>query len=146
MSIQLTALELIPFAGDNTDLVMRNEANTPLLPPRGAAGYRPGDEPVTGLLAPNYEAPAYTLVSHGENGAGAFIVGTNTRISTAGAGNAEIENSDDGGAPDREFVSQRRVISGGADHFDDIVLWDSQMSLYNVLPNATCEVAQAEVN
>ncbi|GJL85988.1 MAG: hypothetical protein DHS20C02_17630 [Micavibrio sp.] len=142
MSSQLASVEVIKNNGPDNDLVVENENDDTFLNPRGRGGYRPGDEAVNeDVSAP--EAPAYTLVSHGENGAGAFIVGTTTQIDDSNAGDKEQENARHG---NRTFTSQRRVIAIGNDHFDDIVLWDSQMSLYNVLPNATCETAQAEVN
>jgi len=145
VSSQLTGIDFpVPNALGN-DLIVQNEGGNSYMPPRGNTGYGPADAGVLGtpdiLTA---QAPAYTLVSHGANGAGAFIVGTATQTPLGNAGTDEIENADNN---DRIFVQRRRVSAPGtAANFDDIVMWDTQMSLYNVLPNGTCEAAQSEVN
>lgn len=160
ISTQLVGLELTsPQPANSSDLVIEREGgiNT-ALPPRDTGGYRPGDEivPANSVTA-GFEAPAYSLVSHGENGIGAFIVGTTGPSGSAeqvgyngawqnGIGDGELENANNILNGDRNFRAQRRVISNDNQNFDDIVKWDTQMSLYNVLPNGTCERAQAEVN
>ncbi len=144
ISTQLVGMELAKTTAASTDIVVENESGTRFIPARDESGYRPGDEATPDDVTSGFEAPAYTLISHGENGSGAFIVGPGGgQIAFADAGDKERENANHG---NRVFTNQRRVIAGGADHFDDIVLWDSQMSLYNVLPNATCETAQADVS
>lgn len=144
MSSLITGVELpVPNALDN-DLIVQNEVGNNYIEPRENTGYAPGDEGTVSVINPlSAQAPAYTLISHGANGAGAFIAGTANRRSTANAGAREQENADG----DRLYVVQRRVVaSGTAANYDDIIVWDTQMSLYNVLPNATCERAQSEVN
>jgi len=144
MSSQFTGIDFpVPDALDN-DLVVQNETGGSYMTPRGNTGYGPADTGILGAVDPlTAQAPAYTLVSHGANGAGAFIVGTAMQLSTAGAGAQEQENADN----DRVYIAQRRVTAPGSNaHFDDIVKWDTQMSLYNVLPNGSCEAAQSEVN
>lgn len=144
-STMLTGIDFpVPNALDN-DLIVQSETGGSYMPPRGNTGYGPADAGSVGGANPlGAQAPAYTLVSHGANGAGAFIVGTNNQLPTAGAGADEIENADNN---DRVFRHRRRVSAPGTNaHFDDIVMWDTQMSLYNVLPNGTCEAAQSEVN
>ncbi|MBI4031965.1 MAG: hypothetical protein HY370_09845 [Proteobacteria bacterium] len=145
VSSQLTGIDFpVPNALDN-DLIVRNESGNSYIAPRGNTGYGPADTGNLGTPDPlSAQAPAYTLVSHGANGAGSFVVGTATQTPLGGAGTDEQENADNN---DRIFVQRRRVSAPGtAANFDDIVMWDTQMSLYNVLPNGTCERAQAEVN
>lgn len=144
-STLLTGLELpVPGAVDD-DLIVQNEAGTSYMNPRENQGYGPADTGTFGVVSPlAAQAPAYALVSHGRNGAGAFIVGTNNRLSLADAGVDEVENADNN---DNTFKYRRRVFAPGTNaHFDDVVMWDTQMSLYNALPNGTCASAQAEVN
>lgn len=154
LSTQLSSLELINGApAPNTDIIVQNEGANPILPARTAAGYKTGDDIIPEDATPSgFEAPAYSLVSHGKNGIGAFIVGTPNQIGRTGTvwengiGDGELENADNIINGNRNFRAQRRIISTTNQHFDDIVMWDTQMSLYNILSNGTCERAQAEVN
>lgn len=56
------------------------------------------------------DRPAYVLISHGENGFGAYGPGANTRLPTSGATTEELENTDG----DAKFVE---------DAGDDVVRW-----------------------
>lgn len=87
--------------------------------------------------APNTspEGVAFALVSHGENGLGAYAVdGTNNRIPGAAAGSDEAENQDE----DRNFVLRPRVFVNGAGYYDDIVLFRSNFTLISELNVGTC--------
>jgi prepilin-type N-terminal cleavage/methylation domain-containing protein len=68
------------------------------------------------------EAPAIILVSHGQNGLGAYL-GNNTAARTAPASAAETQNADgDGIFVDLPVIS----MSAGANYYDDIVRWMTQ--------------------
>ncbi len=103
--------------------------------------YRPADEiPVSSTIADDVESLAYVMISHGSNGVGAFIGdGTSNRRGQddgfSGVGSKELQNIND---PD-VFTVAHSVQSAGINYNDDIVLWDSQFSLYNALPNASCD-------
>ncbi len=134
----LTATSTGPLGND---LIVRGDDGNAVLPERGTGAFgavsNPHDVSVDGPVDGNVEAPAFTLISHGQNGAGAFIIGTTGRLPTDIAGTNELLNTDG----DREYHDRRRVISGDANHFDDIIVWGSQFGLYNTLSNGTCETA-----
>ena len=81
-------------------------------------------------------APAFVLVSHGENGDGAFLV-NNTRnrvpASVAGAVN-EIQNTDD----DQIFAIGPQVRVQGEGYFDDTVLWRTQHGVMAENGSSSC--------
>lgn len=86
----------------------------------------------------NIEVPVVTLVSHGANASGAFLVnGTNNRIATPAAsfGAAERENADG----DRVFFKNPRTLGdNAANYFDDIVMFRTQNTLYKQLGTLDC--------
>lgn len=78
---------------------------------------------------------AFVMVSHGANGYGAYDGANAASILVTGdAGTDEIEN----GNHDIAFVDRPAVLVPGTGHFDDIVMWRTQFSIYNELNNATC--------
>lgn len=84
----------------------------------------------------NYST-VFVLISHGENGHGAFRT-DGTRISSSTAGSGEIENADG----DNVFKIALRDTKEGAgmlsDHYDDIVNWYTQYTLLD-LAGGTCQ-------
>ena len=131
----------------DTDLRGENEAGDRILPVRGSvsggASYQTADQTHSNTtpVDQDFEAPAYVLISHGANGEGAYL-----------AGGAQIDNI----LPANENISEQinftdvdryrtmRKIAGQTTQntFDDIVIWDSQITLYNSLRNGTCESSQ----
>ena len=84
---------------------------------------------------------AFVLISHGENGDGAFLAQqnmNNKRPITANTGAEEGENSDD----DLDFVSTIRSRAEGAangdNYFDDIVVWKTNDQLVSIHGNNSC--------
>ena len=68
------------------------------------------------------EAPAFVLVSHGQNGRGAWLGnGTNNRYNPPDSG-PEMKNAD----ADQIFVDGPWNLKPGPDYFDDIVRWMTQ--------------------
>lgn len=97
--------------------------------------YDPVDTAFTGVLDPTDRIAyvAYALISHGANGAGAWII-EGARNALDGAGDNERENADD----DNDFAAGPRFNVSGADYFDDIVLWRTQQRTINGLNNDSC--------
>jgi type II secretory pathway pseudopilin PulG len=82
----------------------------------------------------NIEVPAFVLISHGPDKAGAFRVNSTTNR-TAGAAGYDAENADG----DRDFyTSDRMTKRTGATHFDDIVVWMTQFGLMAYNGTASC--------
>lgn len=72
-------------------------------------------------------APVYVLVSHGQNGYGAWTGTGHARLSTKGATPAEAENANG----DRKFVEIPAQDRAGAERkFDDVVLWRTQDMIF----------------
>lgn len=76
------------------------------------------------------EAPAFVLISHGDNGEGAFL-GNNSRAKITGGapGLGEIENgagTAGGNRFDSTFTTGPRTMAAGNNHFDDILVWRTQ--------------------
>ena len=86
--------------------------------------------------------PAYVIVSHGQNGFGAY--GSGGVRATAGLNAEELENADD----DRRFFTSDRLSgfvpsgSGGTDLFrdniDDIVFWETPAQILGRLGGVSC--------
>lgn len=94
-----------------------------------AAGTSAGDS----VANPNFvTAPAFVLISHGENGDGAYLAtNDNSRakfVSGTLVGDDEAQNGAgaNANAYDNVFVLGPRVDLGGNTHFDDIVVWRTQ--------------------
>lgn len=82
--------------------------------------------------------PAFVLLSHGENGNGAFIAeGNRDRVAGGGlVGNDEQENID----YDRlYYTGPRRAGNAAATYFDDIVLWMTQDGIMAANGTSSCQ-------
>ena len=126
------------------DLEILSESGALRLPKRGAASYSEASSPVTTTVNQDFEAPAYALISHGIDGEGAYLGdGTANQINNiadASENPLEVENA----THDRRVHDIRKIISNDqSKKFDDIVMWDSQITLYNSIRGGTCESAQA---
>ena len=93
-----------------------------------------------GALAPippeagNEEIFAVAIISHGQNGIGAYLAnGTAAKLS--GIVGADEQANIDGG---RDIVSHPVNATPGPNYFDDIVIWRTQLSLMGELNNASC--------
>jgi hypothetical protein len=93
-----------------------------------------------GALAPippeagNEEVFAVAIISHGQNGIGAYLAnGTGARLT--GAVGADERANIDG---DRDIVSHPVNATAGPNYFDDIVTWRTQLGLMGELNNASC--------
>ena len=93
-----------------------------------------------GALAPippeagNEEVFAVAIISHGQNGFGAYVAnGTGARL--AGVIGADERANIDGG---RDIVSHPVNATAGPNYFDDIVIWRTQLGLMGELNNASC--------
>jgi hypothetical protein len=103
------------------------------------------DKPVNigpqGALAPvpheagNEELFAVAIISHGNNGTGAYLAnGTSDRLS--GYVGADEQVNFDGG---HNYVVSRPInATPGPNYFDDIVIWRTQITLMGELNNASC--------
>ena len=132
------------------DLIGRNEKEEDLLKEKrgtSIADYGPANAIATGSVAQNNEGYAYVLISHGPDGEGSYRVGTLEpgvdrqfeNISDAEENDLEVANY----RKDNEFYVSRKIVSTNQKtKFDDVVLWDSQLTLYNALRNGSCETAQ----
>jgi len=130
-----------PAVTTNTDLIIRDEAANERLTPRDSSGSYASSS--TAVIQ-DFEAAAYALISHGPDGEGSYLAnGTNNmrdNILDANENPAEVLNHTDL----REVRDIRKVNSNiESESFDDIVMWDSQITLYNSLRNGTCEKSQA---
>jgi len=139
-----------PTGMSNTDLVIQNENGQPRIEPRVDMGsYSGTDIPHVGSVSNTFEAAAYALISHGENGEGAYEAGKElprNNIDDALENPREVANHTHSTLMlDMLTVTDmRKVISDDpAEAFDDIVVWDSQITLFNALRNGTCEASQA---
>lgn len=77
---------------------------------------------------------AYALVSHGENGDGAFIRGGGQNPVTVSATAQESENRDG----DLEFVSTTYSKTRDNNYFDDVILWKTNDQLISHFGNDSC--------
>ncbi len=138
---------------DSHDVVMLGQDGEPRLAERNKNEDFKSVNDVLGPLddVTKSEVSAYALVSHGKNGFGAYYesdvdgdqdINLVKRVKKAGEiiGIKEEENIDG----DEEFFDAPPVYSPGeVENYDDIVMWDSQVSLYNALSNGTCTEAQS---
>jgi hypothetical protein len=84
--------------------------------------------------AGNEEVFAVAIISHGQNGIGAYLAnGTNARLT--GVAGADEQANIDG---DRNLVSHPVNATSGPNYFDDIVIWRTQLGLMGELNNASC--------
>lgn len=100
------------------------------------------------------EAFAYVLISHGDNGYGAYLANnTNTRKDTGvlvPPPNFELENANGGTGLPGDMTFQVRLTNytdvgygttGATAYFDDIVLYRTQYSTFSELNGASCRTA-----
>jgi|GEM_PF-6829732 len=133
-----------PSVITNNDLIIRNEDDDVRITGRNEKdSYSPSDVIHTSTIDPDFESPAYAIISHGPNGEGAYLVNQTmaqvNNIPKAQENEDEWQNHSD----DREVNDVRKITStDSTETFDDIVMWDSQITLYNSLRNGTCESAQ----
>jgi prepilin-type N-terminal cleavage/methylation domain-containing protein len=78
---------------------------------------------------------SYALVSHGTNGAGAFILNDSDTVPMGSAGDGEEENADD----DENIIDIPLSRADGDEHFDDIVLWRTQRRMMTEFGNDSCD-------
>ncbi len=122
------------------DLVPLNAAQERILAERTPQGYDPADVNAMDEIAPNVEAVAFALISHGPDGQGAYLLnGTDGKHNDGNQHPLEAINSGGG----LEFVDSRTISTGDDVDYDDDVIWSSQIALYNKLGDATCEQSQA---
>ena len=101
----------------------------------------------TNSVNDNNEAVAYAMISHGPDGEGSYKVGTNEQIDNidnADENPMELKNHDPVLTPDEVYYSRKIVSDDVSKKFDDLVMLDSQITLYNSLRNGSCESAQAQ--
>lgn len=142
--------------GPVTDIILTGPHNAILMPQRqvNGMGGHDDDYDVSGASGPTIVAlqdrffplyPAYILVSHGQNGFGAFNGLGNARIPGAPALGPELENSNGDNVffvTDRLSVASPSATGGGPDLFrrnlDDIVFWQSQAQVMSRLGETSC--------
>ncbi len=134
----------------DTDLIGEDEGGTRILNSRGGASAGGAFESTTNMhaasteVAQDFEAPAYVLISHGANGEGAYLGDSTANQINALLPADENESEQINFIDDNRYRTSRKVVSNDTtEYFDDIVMWDSQISLYNSLRNGTCEASQA---
>lgn len=128
------------FFNTNTDLRMYRTAGGAFAAdypgPRtvNAGSYGNIDTPFNVYVDPlNVSAIAFVIVSHGRDGAGAFVAdGTAARL--PGAAGDELANADG----DRDFVDRPATLAATANYYDDIVIYRTQTALYNELSSGSC--------
>lgn len=81
------------------------------------------------------EGIAFALVSHGENGAGAYVVDETANRFPGVIANSDEDENQDG---DRDFVSHPRFLVNGNAYFDDIVVFRTNFTLMAELNVGTC--------
>lgn len=136
-----------PGATNNTDLIIRDEkGNARLMPRNNQASYESSDSVHFAVMPveQDFEAPAYAIISHGGNGEGAYLVNGTQDVRNHIADGDENQQEVDNHSHLTHVYKTRKIISNDqSKQFDDIVMWDSQITLYNSLRNGTCESSQA---
>lgn len=126
-----------------TDIVIR-DADGQIIPPAPGFNERDTNPPgafgnidTVGGAAANRSVTAFAvvIVSHGSNGAGAFMGGgTNNTFPVGGIGPDEAENANN----DNIYIDRPMATEPGVGYFDDIVITRTQTALYSELNNASC--------
>ena len=131
-------------------MIGEDESGGRILNERGGASSGASFESTTNMhsatteVSQDFEAPAYVLISHGANGEGAYLGdGTATQIDAILPANENESEQINFTEADRYRTLRKVVSNDTTEYFDDIVMWDSQISLYNSLRNGTCESSQA---
>ena len=125
-----------PFAVPGTDLQVTGSPDFPLNRNVGAdRGNIDTADGIAGVAAnSSSEAFAVVLVSHGEDGSGAFTGNGGTLPLPAVASANETENADG----DNTFADGARILTSGPNYFDDILFYRTNWSLFAELNSATC--------
>jgi hypothetical protein len=134
------------------NLVILDEDGNPRIDPRDPDDYASAENNLTvgDTINATYEAAAYAVISHGSDGEGSYLVdGTVNQIDNVDetVANAEhpFEIANHATADiDVTIYDVRKIKSNvPSQNFDDIVMWDSQITLYKALRNGTCTSSQA---
>lgn len=128
------------FASDATDIQLRTANGADLIQPRNGFNGRTNGagqfDDIDGFVDPpsgNVSAWAFVLLSHGRNGAGAFLVNGSTDRDDSAADD-EDENADG----DNVFIERAANMVPGAGYYDDILISMTQNGLYGHLNNGSC--------
>ncbi len=132
-----------PSVATSQDLIVLNEDNEERLERRNdKSAYGATTVIYDAPINQNFEAAAYALISHGPNGEGAYLTDGTKRDNITDADENEFERRNHESAV--EVSDIRKIVSNdGSEVFDDIIIWDSQLTLYNALRNGTCEASQS---
>lgn len=124
-----------------TDLDIRdNQGNTLLATVRNTANYGDMDErldDVSNVPVPatsNITAPAFILISHGEDGDDAYGLDGAQRADSF-AGGMDDENGDQ----DRRFIDAPMSTRRNGNYYDDIVLWRTQDGVMSQNGVSSCQ-------
>ena len=133
------------FSATPTDLIINDEQGDPRLALRDQdSSYDEANVIHSAAIAQDFEAAAYVLISHGPDGEGSFVKGTTAQLDNipdADENPFEVINHDE---TTNEVRDVRKIVSTNqGENFDDIIMWDSQVTLYNAFSNGTCESAQS---
>lgn len=121
----------------------KNGAGAQVFTPAATRGSGDYGNPNTAVTAPianpgTNRFIAFVLVSHGQNGDGAFIeqptAGNEKHAITANAAAEESENRDD----DLDFTLAPIIKTDNADYFDDILVWKTNDQLISAFGNDSC--------
>ncbi len=127
-------------ANNNNDIIVRDAATgTPIF--SGVHSPNPTDYQNMNTLAattPTTDSTqfiAFVLISHGQNGRGAYT-GVNTQqfAGTGPVSTDETENTDG----DIDFVDRPLAMVQSVNYFDDIVLWNTNHQLVSAFGNDSC--------
>lgn len=117
-------------------------APAPIEPFVYTASLAPGVAAANGAINSIVAAPAFVLISHGDNGDGAYLGGGTRAKFSSGVvvGTGEIENGAGVTAPafDALFVEGPASAASDATHFDDIVVWRTQDGLMAETGASSC--------
>ena len=127
-----TDISIVDAAGDSVWTLTRDTD------PGNVRYFLAGDDPIDATtIAANGEhttVPAYVLVSHGRDGEGDFLPDGTRPRNVAVMGNGEEENTDG----DRVFVQTQRSDAAGNNHYDDIVVFQTQDGLMAAAGGGSC--------
>jgi hypothetical protein len=82
------------------------------------------------------EVFAFAIISHGDNGTGAYLANGTANRAGGSAGTDEQVNYTF--ATPLRVIDRPMMMAAGANHFDDIVVWRTQIGLMGELNNASC--------
>jgi hypothetical protein len=102
---------------------------TPAIPV-GTDSIPPGDG--------NQEVFAFALISHGMGGYGAFVPGIVTPAPPPSLSADKNNNASPSAKTPLITIDHPMVLAPGANYFDDMVVWRTQISLMSELSSASC--------